>query len=131
MDAGKIEVAPEEVDRSPHLFVFVGEFGINAREVLYGEDKWLKDTLQCFRKYNLHWTYWTYKAIKNSAFPDGMFSFRGNPSWVNRQGPKIGWETWPALWRKNKNAMVRSWDTSQFTPNTKIITCLRHATKNY
>jgi endoglucanase len=117
--------------RRHNVPVFVGEFGINARGGRYGEDKWLKDILQCFKKYDFHWTYWTYKAIKNPLFPDGLLSYRANPPWVNRQGPKIGWETWPGLWRKNKKAMARSWRSDQFTPNSSVLKVLRDEIKSH
>ncbi|PJC47617.1 MAG: hypothetical protein CO035_06010, partial [Candidatus Omnitrophica bacterium CG_4_9_14_0_2_um_filter_42_8] len=46
-----------------------------------------------------HWAYWTYKAMANSAFPDGIYQYLGNPSWINRQGPVYGFENFYTLWK--------------------------------
>lgn len=109
--------------------IYVGEFGVNARQGRYGEDRWLGDMLACFREFGFHWTYWTYKAIKNSIFPDGILSFRNNPPWVNRQGPLLGWDTYSRNWPKRKNEMVASWRSEHFVFNTEILNPLRHAAK--
>jgi hypothetical protein len=105
--------------------VLVGEFGVNARGGLYGEDVWVKDVLACFKEAGFSWTYWTYKAVKNSVFPDGIFSYKGNPLWVNRQGPKTGWENFASCWRMKQKEMVCSWRTEQFSENKEITSALR------
>ncbi|MCK5580729.1 MAG: glycoside hydrolase family 5 protein [Candidatus Omnitrophica bacterium] len=105
--------------------VLVGEFGVNARAGLYGEDLWLKDTLACFEEAGFHWTYWTYKAVKNSVFPDGVFSYRGNPPWVNRPGPKLGWDNYAECWPKQKKEMASSWQTKSFAENKEILKVLK------
>ncbi len=107
--------------------VLVGEFGVNNRRGLYGEDLWLKDILKCFNDFGFHWTYWTYKAVKNSIFPDGIYSYFPNPAWVNRQGPLTGWQTYYRHWPKKKAAMIDSWKTKNFTLNQRILKQLRHA----
>lgn len=101
--------------------VLVGEFGVNAREGWYGEDRWLADTLTAYDKFEFHWTYWTYKAVKNFTFPDGLYSYRANPPWVHREGPVTGWDTYAALWPKHKKEMAASWRTEAFTPNQQLI----------
>lgn len=101
--------------------VLVGEFGVNAREGWYGEDRWLADTLDAYDKFGFHWTYWTYKAIKNFTFPDGLYSYRENPPWVHREGPVTGWDTYAELWPKEKKNMIASWRTEAFTPNQQLI----------
>ncbi len=105
--------------------VFIGEFGVNAREGLYGEDKWLADMLALFEEYGFHWTYWTYKAVKNSEFPDGILSYRANPPWVHRQGPETGWETFADLWPERAKAMASSWRTRHFVENPDVARVLR------
>ncbi len=107
--------------------VFVGEFGVNARQGLYGEDKWVSDTISLFREFDFHWTYWTYKAVKNNVFPDGVFSCRENPPWVNRAGPSLGWETYHLYWEKQKDEMIRFWQTQSFKENTEILRVLQNA----
>lgn len=107
--------------------IFVGEFGINYRYDQYGEVGYLQYILNLFKKHKFHWTYWTYKAIKNAHFPDGIFSYYPNSPWVNRQGPKIGWETYVDLWLKSKKEIIQSWDTEHFDPNIKVVETLKHA----
>jgi len=109
--------------------ILVGEFGVTSRDGLYGEDKWLKDMLSCCKDFGFHWTYWTYKAIKNSHFPDGVYSYMANPPWVSRQGPVMGWDIYPDLWREYKKDMVSSWWTKHFRENKIIIKVLKDAAK--
>jgi len=111
--------------------VHVGEFGVNFRKNTCGEVDWLKDMLQCFREFDFHWNYWTYKAVKNSAFPDGILSYYPNPPWVHRPGPKMGWETYHLHWPTRKREMMQSWRTEEFTLNKPILDGLRHALKNH
>lgn len=105
--------------------LFLGEFGVNARDGYYGEDKWVDDQLAICEKYGFSWTYWNYKTIANLAFPDGIYRYTGNPPWVNRQGPISGWETFPSLWQKEKGSMIFSWRTENFTRNDTILSVLK------
>lgn len=105
--------------------LFVGEFGVNARDGLYGEDHWLKDTLSVFDDMGFHWTYWTYKAVKNAAFPDGLLSYRPNSPWVNRQGPRTGWDTYARLWLEKKDEIIASWRSENFQENSALIKVVR------
>lgn len=117
------------VAKSHGVPIFVGEFGVNARSGKYGEDKWLSDILKCFKNLNFHWTYWTYKAVKNYAFPDGVYSYYENPAWVNRQGPDLGWETYPKQWPINARGMIESWKTRNFRANEEILKTLKVSIK--
>ena len=105
--------------------IFVGEFGVHYRENVCGEVKWLDDVLDIFNKNDIHWTYWTYKAIKHFMFPDGVFSYYENPPWVHRSGPVTGWNTYHLHWRKHKKAMIRSWQTKEFKENTLVLRTLK------
>ena len=107
--------------------VFVGEFGVNYRENHCGEGDWLKDILSCFNQFGFHWTYWTYKAIKNGCFPDGVLSYYHNPPWVHREGPLYGWDTYAQHWTKSKKDMIRSWQTSEFQVNENVLKVLKNA----
>ena len=107
--------------------IYVGEFGVNARQGLYGEDRWLADILHIFQEFNFHWTYWTYKAVKNGLFPDGILSFLPNDPWINRQGPKSGWDTYSTHWPQRQGEIIRSWLTQNFSPNRKILKVLKNA----
>ena len=106
--------------------IFVGEFGINSRcPYCHKELAWLKDTLDLFKKFGFHWTYWTYKAVASGIYPDGIYQYTDNPAWVNRQDEIFGWETYYNLWKKNKENIVNSWRTEQFTANQALIAILK------
>ena len=107
--------------------ILVGEFGVNDREGYYGEDRWLKDVLDCFDDLGFHWTYWTYKAVKNGIFPDGVFSYYDNPPWVSRHGPRFGWDNFATHWPARQKDMIQSWKTESFKVNTKIAQILGKA----
>lgn len=129
-DAGSIRGKLEEyqgLSRERGVPVFVGEFGVNNREGRYGEGLWVADALKAFEEFGFHWTYWTYKAVKNHVFPDGLFSYYDNPAWVNRQGPLSGWDTYAELWPEKKEEIIRSWRTENFRENEEIVKILKRA----
>ncbi|MBU1061285.1 MAG: glycoside hydrolase family 5 protein [Candidatus Omnitrophica bacterium] len=98
--------------------IFVGEFGVNLRcEKCAGSVSWLKDILEIFDEFDFHWTYWTYKSIANSVFPDGIYQYLLNPPWVRREGPIYGWENFYSLWKGREEEIVRSWETQYFEKN--------------
>jgi hypothetical protein len=105
--------------------LYVGEFGVNWRGGGFGEAQWVKDAVTIFKKYGFHWTYWTYKTVANSVFPDGIYRYTKNPAWVNRKGPLSGWETFASLWPKKKGSMAYSWRTANFKLNDKICDVLK------
>ena len=107
--------------------VHVGEFGVNYRLGLFNEHKYLRDELKVFNDFGFHWNYWTYKAVKNYTFPDGVFGYYPNSPWVHRQGPYSGWHRWGQLWAKHKDEMSASWCTKAFTLNTHVIDQLKKA----
>lgn len=105
--------------------IFVGEFGQNSRcPYCHKELDWLKDTLDLFKQFGFHWTYWTYKAVAGGIYPDGVYQYLENPAWVSRQEPIFGWETYYSLWKKYKQAMVRSWQTENFSLNQSLASIL-------
>ncbi|MDP2911502.1 MAG: cellulase family glycosylhydrolase [Candidatus Omnitrophota bacterium] len=104
--------------------IFMGEFGVNARGGYYGEYEWVRDTISCFRDFKFHWTYWTYKAIANSVFPDGIYQYLENPAWVSRQGPVCGFETFYSLWENYREDIAKSWKTENFTKNEQLFNLL-------
>jgi len=107
--------------------VHVGEFGVNYREGFYNEHIYLRDELKIFNDLGFHWNYWTYKAVKNHMFPDGIYGYYPNSPWVHRIGPKTGWQCWAECWPKYKNEMVASWKTKAFNLNTRVIEQLKKA----
>ncbi len=105
--------------------VFVGEFGVQSRDNREGELDWLSDVVQCFNEKDFHWTYWTYKAVKNTIFPDGILSYYPNDPWINRQGPQVGWDTYAKLWPTHKEQIIESWKSKHFTLNQKVARALQ------
>ncbi|MFA5388183.1 MAG: glycoside hydrolase family 5 protein [Candidatus Omnitrophota bacterium] len=105
--------------------VFAGEFGVNSRcGKCSGELEWVRDTLECFKEFGFHWTYWTYKAVSNSVFPDGIYQYTANPPWISRQGPVYGFENFYTLWKGHKNAIIGSWKTEGFKKNEPLANLL-------
>ena len=104
--------------------IFVGEFGINFRNNAYGEVDYLDDLLTVFDEYGFHWTYWTYKCVAQSVFPDGIMQYEHNPPWIRREGPEFGFENIYSEWDKNKHDIIASWRTEHFTENNKIVDVL-------
>lgn len=101
--------------------IYVGEFGINYRSPrYYGELRYLRDALDCFRRFGFHWTYWTYKAVAGGLYPDGIYQYLPNAPWVKREGPAMGWENFYHLWKKHKTQIAASWKTEKFTENRYI-----------
>jgi len=109
--------------------LFMGEFGVNARDGHYGEIKWVSDMIEIFKGKNMHWAYWTYKTVANYICPDGVYRYLDNPPWVNRQGPLYGWETYASLWPREKGRMISSWRTENFTLNEKLCNVLKKGFK--
>lgn len=107
--------------------LWCGEFGVHSRGGLYSEQLWLRDILAHFEALDIHWHYWTWKAMKNHMFPDGVYSYFPNDPWVNRPGPLSGWETWHLHWKDRKRAMTASWRTKAFQKDQQISKVLKDA----
>lgn len=108
--------------------IYVGEFGQNSRcPYCHRELKWLKDCLGIFQEYGFHWSYWTYKAAAGAIFPDGLYQYQQNPSWINRQGVISGWETYYELWKRAQKDICNSWKTKNFQFNQALGNILRQA----
>ncbi|HEC70070.1 MAG TPA: hypothetical protein ENI31_07300 [Candidatus Omnitrophica bacterium] len=111
--------------RKNKVGMFVGEFGVNFRGGYFGELDWLRDCLDIFEEWGFSWAYWTYKAVANSVFPDGLIQYRENPPWVRREGPVYGWENYYDLWAKNKRKIIQSLNSENFSENKEIINILK------
>ena len=115
--------------RKNKVRIFVGEFGINWRGGFWGEVNWLEAILKAFADFGFSYTYWTYKAVANQVFPDGLYQQVANCKYINRQGPTHGWDTYLEHWKNDKKSIVNFWKTKNFVPNQKLINTLRRFLK--
>jgi len=121
----------DKFGRANKIRLYVGEFGINWRGGRFGELKWLDGILNAYDDYGFDYSYWTYKAVAGSQFPDGIYQFAGNNAYVKREGPVYGFENYIRLWKKEKNRIVDFWRTGNYTPNRQLISVLKkHFQKN-
>ena len=105
--------------------IFAGEFGINWRGGFWGELDWLGSILDFFEGAGFDYTYWTYKAMAGSVFPDGLYQYLPNNNYIRREGPVYGWENYTRLWKTDKDKIVDFWKSERFTPNQKLISLLK------
>ena len=105
--------------------IFVGEFGVNYRANAYGELGWVEDMLKVFKEYGFSWTYWTYKAVSNGVFPDGILQYDDNPPWVRREGPVYGMESYCRLWKEKRTAIIESWRSEANHMNERLLAVLK------
>ncbi len=105
--------------------IFVGEFGINWRGGCWGEKEYLNDLLSAFKNYGFGCAYWTYKAIANAVFPDGLYQRLSNHDFIKREGPTYGWQNYIIRWGRKKEKIKKFWQTKNFTPNEKLLTILK------
>jgi hypothetical protein len=106
--------------------IYVGELGVNLRcGECYGELEFLKDLLSTFKKHHFHWTYWTYKCVAQSCFPDGIYQYLKDPLWINRAGPISGWDSLLLAWPKFKRRIIHSWRTEEFVENKALSAVLK------
>ncbi len=111
--------------RNNDVEIFVGEFGINYRGGFYGELDFLRDILDIYKEWGFSWTYWTYKAVANSVFPDGIMQYLENPLWVRREGPVYGWENYILFWKEHKQDILDFFKTDNFVQNNDIVNILK------
>lgn len=105
--------------------IFVGEFGINWRGGVYGELEWLKSILEVFEDFDFGYTYWTYKALAGSCYPDGLYQYGADNKYINSYTAVCDWEDYLELWGREKEAIIAFWQTKNFEPNKKLIETLR------
>lgn len=114
-----------EFSKRNGITLFLGECGINWRGGHYGETKYLKDFFSVCDEYGFDYTYWTYKAVANSQWPDGIYQYIPNSPYIRRGGLKQGFEAYYDTWRKEKKKIAGFWRTKNYTPNAAIISVLK------
>jgi hypothetical protein len=80
----------------------------------------VRDVLDIFNRWGVHYTYWTYKAVAGGMLPDGIYQYLDNPPWVNRWSHLAGVETFAQEWPGRKKEMTVSWQTRNFVINQKL-----------
>lgn len=107
--------------------IYCGEFGVNLRCTECGNElNWVRDVLEIFNRWGIHYTYWTYKAVAGGMLPDGIFQYLDNPSWVNRWSVQAGVESFAREWPVHKKEMTASWRTRNFVKNEKLSRILKY-----
>jgi len=109
--------------------IFVGEFGVNWRGGLWGELGWLESILKTFDDFGFGYTYWTYKAIANNCFPDGLYQYIENNEYIKREGPDYGWENYLSRWGREKARIADFWLSENFSANAKLTSVLKKSFK--
>ena len=108
------------------LPILVGEFGIASRCVVCNAElRWVEDILSVFKRFGFHWTYWTYKAVSNNIFPDGLYQLLENEPWVLREGVRRGWENFCQPKNDKRNKILRSLRTENFVLNKALYQTLK------
>jgi endoglucanase len=115
----------KEFSEKNNCDVLVGEFGVNYRGGDYGETRWLADILSVFNEFGFGWMYWTYKAVSQGVFPDGIMQYNDNPAWIRREGPIYGLENLYNQWPRHKKGIMDSWNTKHFSVNQDILDVLQ------
>ncbi|MDD5259792.1 MAG: glycoside hydrolase family 5 protein [bacterium] len=111
--------------------IYCGEFGVNLRcPDCATELAWVRDVLEIFKKYGIHYTYWTYKAVAGGYFPDGIYQYLDNPPWINRWSQTTGVETYCQVWSKKSKAMGESWKTKHFVKSAGLSQLLARYNKD-
>lgn len=110
--------------------IYVGEFGINWRGGYWGELEWLESMLKVFEEFGFDYTYWTYKAVSQSSFPDGLYQYIPNNNFIRKEGPTLGWENYLLLWKKEKGKIMDFWQTKNCVANEQLIFKLKQFFRN-
>jgi hypothetical protein len=106
--------------------LYCGEFGVASRcECCAKEYRWVDDVLSIFKKYGIHWTYWTYKSVKGMALPDGLFQLSDASGIIGNAATKSGMDNILEIFGSRKNDLFRLLSTKNFLINKKLFNVLR------
>jgi len=101
--------------------LFCGEFGVASRCDLCGaEYRWVDDVLSLFKKYGIHWTYWTYKSVKGVPLPDGVFQLTDASGIIGNAATKTGMDNFYGIYGSRKKDLFRLLLTDNFVLNKKL-----------
>jgi len=105
--------------------ILVGEYGVNYRLNAAGEVDYLRDLVSVFDDYDFDSTYWTYKAVPQNVFPDGVYRYLNNTCCVRREGPIFGWENYYYCWKKHHQDVINCWNTDNYKINKDVSKVLK------
>ncbi len=100
----------------------VGEFGIASRcECCGAEYVWLKDVMDIFRRYGIHWNYWTFKAVKGMKLPDGIFQLSDATGIIGNPCMRSGMDNYLVILKKQSKEFYKIWDLKNFKINQRVL----------
>jgi aryl-phospho-beta-D-glucosidase BglC (GH1 family)/beta-mannanase len=105
--------------------MFVGEFGVASRcPVCHDELKWVKLTLDIFKKFGWSWSYWTYKSVAGALVPDGIYRTFDHEIF-RRDSNTPGMENIIKVFGYAKKGLWSSLDTKNFRLHTRLYSILK------
>ncbi|MEK7376033.1 MAG: glycoside hydrolase family 5 protein [Candidatus Margulisiibacteriota bacterium] len=106
--------------------LYCGEFGVASRcDCCAKEYKWVDDVISLFKKYGIHWTYWTYKSVKGMPLPDGLYQLSDASGIIGNAATKSGMDNIYDIFRSRRNDLFRLLSTENFVINKKLLKILR------
>ncbi len=111
--------------------LFCGEFGVASRcDCCAKEYKWVEDVLSLFKKYGIHWTYWTYKSVKGMDVPDGLYQLSDASGIIGNAATKSGMDNIYDVFGKRKKELFNLLSTNTFRLNKKLFEVIKPYLKN-
>jgi len=105
--------------------VYVGEFGVAVRcPDCNRELGWVRDVLKIFKQFGFHWTYWTYKSVAMSRYPDGIYRNLDEYDIFGRGSENPGMGTVVQRMKEAPEKVYRELETSRFVLNRKLMRVL-------
>lgn len=106
--------------------LFCGEFGVASRcDCCAQEYRWVDDVLSLFKKYGLHWTYWTYKSVKGMALPDGLYQLTDASGIIGNAATKSGMDNIYDVYGSRRIELFNLLSTNNFSLNKKLFSVIK------
>ena len=106
--------------------LYCGEFGVASRcDRCAKEYKWVDDVLSLFKKYGLHWTYWTYKSVKGMPMPDGLYQLSDASGIIGNAATKSGMDNIYDVYGSRRRELFDLLSTKNFLLNKKLFSVIK------
>ena len=110
--------------------LLVGEFGVASRCACCGREfQWVNDVVDLFEEFGVHWTYWTYKAVRKMSLPDGLFQLTDSTGIIGNEADISGVENFYKILGWRRNEFYRIWKTKNFKLNQFLYDTLKEYLK--